>query len=505
MKKLDVKDLQESIDKVLSTLDSKQEEFKLIDERIQGLLAKEQSFKGEGGKAIRSFYSEAHLPLLQYLQGFNAEYKGTLVGFKGALNTFEPASNGFIDEGFIKEDIQDGLERAKRTTVDLTNQTNNAMQKVDGIVSLPRLNEEEVIHHVQQANREALETVENLYTFDQQQKEKLDLVGEKLEILTAFIADLKTMFNNKSFDISQFPQGILAFNPNYRKIIDNHYIQNNMKQHLLAYYGFQAHQVADYQGLEGCISPHLAVPHMYLGQLNTANDRTTTDKTDEGAGVGNLYTYYQVLKNIDFEETYGNTNVLAPGAGNYNLDIALNQSGFNLSAGASIVDTNSQNKSKGQDESEVFQRMFYANGEVQLPSLSGFNEAFSDGDLIGGKTEAAVSHSNLAHENSPVSFDMKLFYGDAHAGIENYSAGAGAGAGVAKAGLQINPLNFFGYEVLSEVFNIDKSPYIGVNVGIGSAGASAKFGTESEIFAALGLGVGIKFGVDDVERSKEDE
>lgn len=42
-------------------------EMKLIEQSIEGLVALEDSLKGEGGNAIRSFYEECHLANIKIL------------------------------------------------------------------------------------------------------------------------------------------------------------------------------------------------------------------------------------------------------------------------------------------------------------------------------------------------------------------------------------------------------------------------------------------------------
>ena len=47
-------------------LDRLGNEMETIDRAVQGLVAMEDSLKGEGGNAIRTFYADCHLPFLQF-------------------------------------------------------------------------------------------------------------------------------------------------------------------------------------------------------------------------------------------------------------------------------------------------------------------------------------------------------------------------------------------------------------------------------------------------------
>ncbi|NYF26053.1 T7SS effector LXG polymorphic toxin [Sporosarcina sp. JAI121] len=49
-------------------------EMDTIHRAVQGLIAIEDSLKGEGGNAIRSFYADCHLPFLQFFKLFQSRF-----------------------------------------------------------------------------------------------------------------------------------------------------------------------------------------------------------------------------------------------------------------------------------------------------------------------------------------------------------------------------------------------------------------------------------------------
>ncbi|MDQ0233137.1 hypothetical protein [Metabacillus malikii] len=208
------------------------------------------------------------------------------------------------------------------------------------------------------------------------------------------------------------------------------------------------------------------------------------------------------LLNYKYKKEFSESGVLGTtGIGNYDSLFEANLSGVKIKNGVSLVDTNKALKVNGLKDEKYFQKLFYADGQVVLPVLD-FTDSFISGSLIGGKAEAAVSHSRLAHENSPARLDMKFLHGETVAGIENYTASVGAKVSATTAEISVNPLNWFGYEPLEEWFGLEWDPYIGVEASLGSIGASAKVGLNNELYAAYGIGIGLKFGA---EKDEEKE
>jgi toxin YxiD len=175
--------------------------------------------------------------------------------------------------------------------------------------------------------------------------------------------------------------------------------------------------------------------------------------------------------------------------------LEVNKDHLDLDGEASLVNSNKMLKQKNLQEEKYYQRLFYGSGQVKV-ALAEFDDDFVSGDLIGGKAEFAVSHSRLAYEVSPAKLDFKLLQADANAGIENYSVGVGAKVSAIHSELVVNPLNWFGYEPLEEWFGLEWDPYIGIEASLGSVGASVKAGLNNELYAAYGIGLGIKFGAE---------
>ncbi|MGN1387309.1 MAG: T7SS effector LXG polymorphic toxin, partial [Bacillus sp. (in: firmicutes)] len=79
---LEVNTLQSGIDKVMNDLNIQQKQLQQIEQSIQGIIDLRDSFKGEGGQAIRRFYESYHLPFLKELLSFYGAYIETLSQMK---------------------------------------------------------------------------------------------------------------------------------------------------------------------------------------------------------------------------------------------------------------------------------------------------------------------------------------------------------------------------------------------------------------------------------------
>jgi toxin YxiD len=74
IKVLDVHALHNGIDQILEKLESQQIQIKGIESKVNEIVSLD-SFSGKGGKAIRSFYQECHIPFLVFYQQFLINYK----------------------------------------------------------------------------------------------------------------------------------------------------------------------------------------------------------------------------------------------------------------------------------------------------------------------------------------------------------------------------------------------------------------------------------------------
>ena len=141
MKVLDVTLFREGMQRNVETLMRLEEEMQMIRAATEELISLQESLKGEGGDAIRAFYRDCHLPLLQYFVLFKSQFESILQQMDSALNALEPAADGHIRESFLESEIEAGLSEIATLTGSLTDEANAIMDEVADIVGLPKLDD----------------------------------------------------------------------------------------------------------------------------------------------------------------------------------------------------------------------------------------------------------------------------------------------------------------------------------------------------------------------------
>ena len=104
----------------------------------------------------------------------------------------------------MEGEIEQGLNRAKQVTEELTDEANNIMDQVSDIVSLPKLDDSEVHLGVHDAKRHRDETVEKLIEFDVSQTDALTTIQTDLMHMKTWITNIETMMTEGVTDV-HFP------------------------------------------------------------------------------------------------------------------------------------------------------------------------------------------------------------------------------------------------------------------------------------------------------------
>ncbi len=296
------------------------------------------------------------------------------------------------------------------------------------------------------------------------------LLGKKLILnkKTPLLLSRLSILNNSSIKATLIKSSQTQNTKNFQSSFEPATIEN--------FYGISDPQLKSQLGSRSCIS-------------------TVAKPNGVPTNSSNLMTVLKRIRDFEYKQNVDKSGQLgSPGFGNYYGNAEFGFGYFDISGGASLQDTNKARSDKDLPEMQTGFRMFYLDGQFTVPRE--LDAAFLSGSLIGAKGEAAVNHSRLAHENSPLSLDFYLGRVSGNASVENYSASIGAKAEATGAELKVNPFNWFGFEPLEEWFGIEWSPYVGVEFSLGSIGASASVGLNNELYAAYGIGVGIKFGAE---------
>ena len=178
--------------------------MKQIESAVQGLTQLEESLKGQGGEALRAYYESCHLPFLTFFNTFKYSFTSVLQEMKTALSSLEPDSSGFIRQAALEGEIEQGLNRAKQVTEELTDETNNIMDQVSDIVSLPKLDDSEVQLGIHDAKRHRDQTLEKLIEFDVSQTSALTTIQTDLMLMKMWITNIESMLTEGVTDVN-FP------------------------------------------------------------------------------------------------------------------------------------------------------------------------------------------------------------------------------------------------------------------------------------------------------------
>lgn len=201
MKVLDVDLFQDGLKRNITMLDRLENEVEAIHRAVEGLVAMDEELKGVGGDAIRAFYAECHLPVLQHLVVSAAGYKQVLQQMQSALDALEPDTSGHIVEQFLVGEVELGLTTIAQLTANLTNESNSIMDQVSDIVALPHLDDSGVQDGVLDAKRKRDYRVNRLQEFDATQTAALLPFEQDMHAMETWIHNMEDMFNSNLTDI----------------------------------------------------------------------------------------------------------------------------------------------------------------------------------------------------------------------------------------------------------------------------------------------------------------
>lgn len=218
MKTLDAFALINGIDQTLNTLKQQSQQIRSIEKQIQQIISLDGALKGEAGQAIRSFYTECHIPFLQFFQVVIEEYSSALKQTKQALHTLESNQHGFISQAFIEHELDSGLKKAERAISDIVSDVSQAIGRVSHIVHLPHVDESAFQQSYQKAWLETSRTIGLLHAFDREQTSAMNETTSALQTMKQYINTLSTMFTGPKIDITSYQKGSIFKNGKEEKI-----------------------------------------------------------------------------------------------------------------------------------------------------------------------------------------------------------------------------------------------------------------------------------------------
>ncbi|WP_456266662.1 MULTISPECIES: T7SS effector LXG polymorphic toxin [unclassified Bacillus (in: firmicutes)] len=221
MKTLDVIELKNGIDQTLNKLKQQSHNVKSLEKQINQIISLDSALKGEAGQAIIDFYTECHIPFLQFFQIVIEEYSGALKKTKQALHAFESNPNGFISQSFIEHELDQGLKKSERTISDIVSDVNQALSRVSHIVHLPHVDESAFQQSYQKAWLETSKTIGLLHAFDREQTSALNETKSSLHTMKQYIDTLSKMFTGPKIEITSYQKGSIFKDGQEEKISSN--------------------------------------------------------------------------------------------------------------------------------------------------------------------------------------------------------------------------------------------------------------------------------------------
>lgn len=204
MKILDVDSLVAEIETTQKMINDQQEQINQLASDVKTLYSLDRSFQGQGAEAIKSFFQECHAPFLVAYDHFLAKFRRAVSGVNDAYPAVEPEKSGFVSETFLQNEMKKGLNDLKHNTMEMTDEVNALFDKVQDIISLPKIRDDDVIIGIQSAKEQVEDTIEDLYKFDEEQTKELEEIETDLEILMKYVKDLQSMFTSEKLSIGNF-------------------------------------------------------------------------------------------------------------------------------------------------------------------------------------------------------------------------------------------------------------------------------------------------------------
>ena len=204
---LDVAGIQNGIEKTLKSLKAKQKEIAAIETAVQGILALEDAFKGKSADAMRNYYKEVHLPFISYYKTFIEDYESKLTIMGNELQALESAKNGRIVEAFLAEDLQSSLQNTANHTITLTDETNQTILTVQDIVAAPLLHDTFFLEEVDDAKKQAHDTVEKIHQFDYNQSKAIEELSNDVSQMQNYIDRIQSHTKSGKIQLENYTIG----------------------------------------------------------------------------------------------------------------------------------------------------------------------------------------------------------------------------------------------------------------------------------------------------------
>lgn len=204
MRVLDVSNLEQGTEETIRAIQEKIKSMDTIEKTIRDLISLDDSFKGKGAEAIKSFYEDCHHPFLVKSKQVLSDYESKLKETRTALAALEPVDTGFIRQSFLHSDLTNVLYNAKAITQEITSEANQAIASVQDIAPIPYLDDSAVIQNLHNSELEIKETNEKLEEFDHQQTTSTKSLISELQLLNQYVHEIDTKIASGKLNVGSY-------------------------------------------------------------------------------------------------------------------------------------------------------------------------------------------------------------------------------------------------------------------------------------------------------------
>ncbi|KGX92809.1 hypothetical protein N781_15715 [Pontibacillus halophilus JSM 076056 = DSM 19796] len=218
MKTFNGETLNESIRAMMEQTNKQVSQVKELEGRIKDFANLEQSFNGEGGRALRNFYQDWHGQFLEYQDFVLNDYQRSMEQLEAGASDLESDKNGFIRQSFLETELKNALDQSRNVTSQLVDEANGIMDRVSDIVYIPRLDDAEYLRQTKRAQKQIDETIEALGTFDRKQTSDLSHLEQDIEMMKRYVNEMQGLLENGSLSIAAYESGELKDGEAYEEL-----------------------------------------------------------------------------------------------------------------------------------------------------------------------------------------------------------------------------------------------------------------------------------------------
>ncbi|EQB39024.1 MULTISPECIES: LXG domain-containing protein [Virgibacillus] len=220
MKIIDIQTLNSNISEMQHTIHQIQKQLHPVSQAVQQIASLDDALKGKGASAIRSFYEDVHQPFLAFMDNFLTSYDQMLNQIKDTVHSFEPATDGFVRQSFLEQDLEEGLKQLENVTQGLTDNVNRELTKIQDIISLPHLDDMDLLTSIHQAKNKKNEMIEQLYALDSSQLRALEPMMHELSMMTNYLSEMQETFHADKGAVTTYDPTTLDKLTYYQEVVE---------------------------------------------------------------------------------------------------------------------------------------------------------------------------------------------------------------------------------------------------------------------------------------------